>query len=194
MNKQTRERKSSGKPLVRQYVGTTVAAQTLGVSIGSVQRMVDEGLLEGHLTPGGHRRVAVDSINRYKQTIRMPIVDDIPDNTLVDTVAVFTSCAELMRDLRSDRLTAFIKIIESPMDMLLLDREPGIKFIDFQWLKKYDPEKMAMEKIVDMNACIFNAPAGGMDPGPAALWIQGPMSVDFFKGFCFCARRQSRQP
>lgn len=194
MMKHATQKKKGTTSSIRHYVGTTVAAQTLGVSIGSVQRMVDEGLLEGHLTPGGHRRVAVDSINRYKQTIRMPIVDDIPDNTPADTVAVFTSCIELMRDLRSDRLTSFIKIIESPMDMLLLDCEPGIKFIDFQWLKKYDPEKMALKKIVDMNACIFNAPAGGIDPGPAAQWIQGALSVDFFRGFCFCARRQSRQP
>ena len=40
-------------------------AKKLGVTIRSVQLWVEQGLLEGWKTPGGHRRITSESFNRF---------------------------------------------------------------------------------------------------------------------------------
>lgn len=48
----------------RDTVSTTQAAKLLGVARGTVQRLVDIGKLEAIKTPGGHRKIALQSIER----------------------------------------------------------------------------------------------------------------------------------
>lgn len=50
--------------LSRGTVSTTQAAKLLGVARGTVQRLVDIGKLEAIKTPGGHRKIALQSIER----------------------------------------------------------------------------------------------------------------------------------
>jgi excisionase family DNA binding protein len=47
------------------YVTTRQAAQRLGVSLGTVQHMVESGALEAWKTVGGHRRIPVASLEAY---------------------------------------------------------------------------------------------------------------------------------
>ena len=49
----------------REYCSTSDAAQMLGVSLGTVQQMVENGLLEAWKTAGGHRRIKVASVEDY---------------------------------------------------------------------------------------------------------------------------------
>lgn len=45
------------KGLLRRWYSTTEAARILGVSVGTVQHMVEDGRLGGWKTSGGHRRI-----------------------------------------------------------------------------------------------------------------------------------------
>ncbi len=49
----------------REYCSTSDAAQMLGVSLGTVQQMVENGLLEAWKTAGGHRRIRIGSVEDY---------------------------------------------------------------------------------------------------------------------------------
>lgn len=48
-----------------EYMTTRQAAQRLGVSLGTVQHMVESGVLEAWKTVGGHRRIPVTAVEAY---------------------------------------------------------------------------------------------------------------------------------
>ena len=49
----------------REYCSTSDAAQMLGVSLGTVQQMVENGLLDAWKTAGGHRRIRITSVESF---------------------------------------------------------------------------------------------------------------------------------
>jgi excisionase family DNA binding protein len=50
-----------------QYFSTSQAAKVLGLSVGTVQRMVQNGVFKAFVTHGGHRRILSTSLNDYCQ-------------------------------------------------------------------------------------------------------------------------------
>jgi excisionase family DNA binding protein len=49
------------------FCGTSYASKVLGVSIGTVQGLVERNELRGWKTNGGHRRISLKSIQEYQQ-------------------------------------------------------------------------------------------------------------------------------
>lgn len=49
----------------REFCSTSDAAQMLGVSLGTVQQMVETGLLDAWKTTGGHRRIRITSVESF---------------------------------------------------------------------------------------------------------------------------------
>lgn len=47
------------------YCGTSYAAKLLGLSVATVQSLVEKGEIEAWKTMGGHRRIALQAINAY---------------------------------------------------------------------------------------------------------------------------------
>ncbi len=47
------------------YFSTRQTAQMLGLSVGTVQRMVASGVLQAYTTQGGHRRILASSVHQY---------------------------------------------------------------------------------------------------------------------------------
>jgi excisionase family DNA binding protein len=50
--------------------GTHDTARLLGVSVGTVRRWADAGLIESYRTPGGHRRFSLEQIDRFLAQLR----------------------------------------------------------------------------------------------------------------------------
>ena len=46
-------------------ISTLAAAKRLGVAVPTVQRWLDQGVLRGWKTPGGHRRIELSSVQDY---------------------------------------------------------------------------------------------------------------------------------
>ncbi|MGE5332185.1 MAG: response regulator [Nitrospirota bacterium] len=57
---------------------TRDVAQVLGMAVRSVQLMVDRGELEAWKTPGGHRRIARASVERWLKQRNGPVADAAP--------------------------------------------------------------------------------------------------------------------
>ena len=52
-------------PNLQAYVSTSQAAKMLGLSVGTVQRMVQKGIFKAFITHGGHRRILSTSLQDY---------------------------------------------------------------------------------------------------------------------------------
>ena len=55
----------TGEKPEREFCSTREAAQRLGVSLGTVQQMVENGLLDAWKTAGGHRRIRQGSVEEF---------------------------------------------------------------------------------------------------------------------------------
>ncbi|MBW8721716.1 MAG: helix-turn-helix domain-containing protein, partial [Polaromonas sp.] len=66
------------------YCGTSYAAKLLGLSVATVQSMVEKGEIDAWKTLGGHRRIALKSINAYlaKNSPQLSRVDTDPKHRL----------------------------------------------------------------------------------------------------------------
>lgn len=53
-----------------EHYSTLEVARLLGMAVRSVQMMVDRGELEAWKTPGGHRRISRDSVQRWREARR----------------------------------------------------------------------------------------------------------------------------
>jgi excisionase family DNA binding protein len=67
----------------RVYVTTREAARRLGVSAPTVAQWVDRGLLRGHRTPGGHRRILAEDLGALAGSGAMPSSARVPDGAVV---------------------------------------------------------------------------------------------------------------
>lgn len=60
------------------YCTTAEAARSLGVSIRTIQLWVDSGVLTAWKTVGGHRRILLDSVERFRVSVGVAeIVADV---------------------------------------------------------------------------------------------------------------------
>jgi excisionase family DNA binding protein len=57
-----------------EHYTTIETARLLGLAVRSVQLMVDRGELEAWKTPGGHRRISRDSVQRWLQAHQLPMM------------------------------------------------------------------------------------------------------------------------
>lgn len=64
--------------------GTTYAAKLLGISVGTVQNLIEKGELPAWKTQGGHRRISLQAIQDYqrRRNLQVSFVADERENRL----------------------------------------------------------------------------------------------------------------
>lgn len=124
----------------REFISTAQAARQLGLSLGAVQQMVENGTLAGWKTAGGHRRIRQDSVDELLARSRMSTrlrtpgralrVLVVEDDALLQTVYRETLASwPLEVELRvvGHGLDALMEVGREPPDLLIADlRMPGL--------------------------------------------------------------------
>lgn len=68
-------------------VGTKKAADILGVSVSTIYRMVEQGILQPSKTPGGQRRFSVEQLEEYKEESRGIVAPQKPYQMKFDVIS-----------------------------------------------------------------------------------------------------------
>ena len=128
-------RRAKTMKIEKTFCTTREAADLLGISVGTTQLWVENGLLAAWKTPGGHRRVMRDSVDKLLRVKTKPpelIAPSLPEPLAIDTpplkILVLEDDASLLR-LYKTMLTQWpmspqvITVDNGIEALLLLERE-----------------------------------------------------------------------
>ena len=180
------------------YCGTSYAAKLLGLSVATVQSLVEKGEIEAWKTLGGHRRIALQSINAYlaKNSPQLSRVDTDPKHRLrVLMVEDDEATRELYRcqledwDLpvdctwMSSALEALMDIASMRPDLLITDLSmPGVDGIEMLKALKRNQQLADMQIVVISGLPLEAIESRGGLPLQAHL-LQKPVNFDWLHGY-----------
>lgn len=180
------------------YCGTTYAAKLMNLSVATVQSLVEKGEVEAWKTLGGHRRIALRSIDAYlaRNSPQLSRVDTNPKHRLrVLIVEDDESTRELYRcqfeewDLPVDctwmpsALEALMDIASMQPELLITDLSmPGVDGIEMLRALKRNQHLADMQIIVISGLPLDAVQARGGLPTHAHL-LQKPINFDWLQGY-----------
>ena len=180
------------------YCGTSYAAKLLGLSVATVQSLVEKGEIEAWKTLGGHRRIALNSINVYlaKHSPQLARVDTDPKHRLR---VLLVEDDEATRDLyqcqfeewdlpvdctwMSSALQAMMDMASMQPDLLITDLSmPGVDGIEMLKTLKRNQNLASMQIVVISGLSSEAVQARGGLPEHAHL-MQKPINFDWLHGY-----------
>lgn len=181
------------------YCGTSYAARLLGLSVATVQSLVEKGEIEAWKTLGGHRRIAVSSINAYlaknspqlariasvdsKNRLRVLLVED--DEATRELYQLQIESWDLPVDCTwmPSALEALMDIASMRPDLLITDLSmPGVDGIEMLKALKRNAQLADMQVIVISGLAPEAIEARGGIPLRAHL-MGKPVNFDWLQGY-----------
>lgn len=163
------------------YLSTTQAAQRLGLSVGSIQRMVEAGVLQAYTTQGGHRRILSSSLNHCCRGSTGHQEASVP-------LCVLAATAHPCADRRALEQIAGLQLITNPLELVGLRHHIRVLFLDARipWLP-WDDLHLADSLGTDAQCIVYNSHLSP-DAVQAALLTQaalhpGDLSADLVHGY-----------
>lgn len=114
----------------KSFCTTREAATKLGISIGTAQQWVEQGLLSAWKTEGGHRRVSRESIDKLLSVVPVTSLDSGPEAGAARLrILVVEDSSNLRRlyDVVISQwpMTPLVTVVDSAIKaIMLLEREP----------------------------------------------------------------------
>lgn len=180
------------------YCGTSYAARLLGLSVATVQSLVEKGEIEAWKTLGGHRRIALKSINAYlgKNSPQLARADIDPKSRLRVLVVEDDEAA---RDLYQSHfeewnlpvdctwmpsaLQAMMDIASMQPDLLITDLSmPGVDGIEMLKILKRNQNLARMQIVVITGLPPEAVESRGGLP-EHTYQIQKPINFDWLHGY-----------
>ena len=184
--------------LAEDYCGTSYAAKLLGLSVATVQALVEKGEIEAWKTLGGHRRIALKSIHAYlsKTGLQRPKpTTDSSDRLSILVVEDDEDTLELYRcqfdewDLpvdctwMSSALGALMDIASMRPDLLITDLSmPGVDGLEMLKVIKRNHHLADMQILVISGLAKEAIAARGGVPLHTRL-MQKPINFDWLQGY-----------
>lgn len=180
------------------YCGTSYAAKLMGLSVATVQSLVEKGEIDAWKTLGGHRRIALSSINAYlaRNSPQLTRADTDPKSRLrVLIVEDDENTRELYRcqleewDLAVDctfmpsAIEALMDIASMRPDLLITDLSmPGVDGIEMLKALKRN-QTLADMQIIVISGLSPDAVASRGGLPPQALLLPKPVNFDWLQGY-----------
>lgn len=180
------------------YCGTSYAAKLMGLSVATVQSLVEKGEIEAWKTLGGHRRIALDSINAYitRHSPQRARADTDPKHRLrVLLVEDDADTCELYRNYFEDwdlpvdctfmpsAIEALMDIASMKPDLLITDLSmPGVDGLEMLRALKRNQNLADMQIIVISGLPAEAVAARGGIPAHAHL-LTKPVNFDWLQGY-----------
>jgi len=180
----------------KEFCSTREAAQMLGVAVATVQSMVENGALEAWKTQGGHRRIRVESVERFLQRNARKH----PAGPAADQIAVLVaednpSLQELYRQtleswdlplsmaVVGDGFDALVHLGRHQPDMLIVDlMMPGMNGFELVARLRADPVFANMDIIAVTGLSAQEIEARGGLPADIAVFGK-PIPFDELRGY-----------
>ncbi len=179
------------------YRGTSYAAKMLGISVGTVQGLVEKNELKAWKTQGGHRRISLQSIQDYQRRhnlapasmlqgegcLRVLVVEDDESTRLMLQANFDQWGLPLDAVMYSSAMGALLDMPSLQPQVLLTDlKMPNVD--GFEFLKALSRHNlfssMAVVVMAGMSAEEVRA-KGGLPDGVQLL--QKPIDMDWLHGF-----------
>jgi len=180
------------------YCGTTYAAKLLGLSVATVQSLVEKGEIDAWKTLGGHRRLSLRAINNYllKHSPQLAQVDADPRNRLsVLVVEDDEATCELYKaqfeewnmavdcSFMPSALEALMDIASMRPDLLITDLNmPGVDGMEMLRALKRNHQLMAMQILVISGMSREAVRERGELP-PNSHFLEKPINFDWLHGY-----------
>lgn len=179
------------------YCGTSYAAKMLGISVGTVQGLVEKSDLKAWKTQGGHRRISLQSIQDYQRRhnlvpaslmqgedrLRVLVVEDDESTRLMLQTNFDQWGLPLDTVMYASAMEALLDMPSLQPQVLLTDlKMPNVD--GFEFLKTLSTHNLfsnlAVVVMTGMSAEEVNA-KGGLPDGVQML--QKPIDMDWLHGF-----------
>jgi excisionase family DNA binding protein len=179
------------------YCGTTYAAKLLGLSVGTIQTLVEKNELQAWKTQGGHRRISMPSIREYQRKhnmltnpaeprdhrLRVLLVED--DAVTREMLRGYCNRSIMPVDCTamSSGLEALIDISSIKPDVLITDLDmPGVDGFELLRTLRQNPNFNRMTTLV-LSALTSEEieSRGGLPEG--SIFMPKPINMDWFNGF-----------
>lgn len=146
-----------------EFLSTRQAAQRLGVSLGTVQNMVENGALEAWKTTGGHRRIPIASVDallarRRTQTsghhdaagrLDILITEDDPTLQLLYQMTMESWNLPITLRIVNNGFEGLLQVGQRPPDILIADlMMPGMDGFEMIRHLRANPDLARMDIIV----------------------------------------------
>ncbi len=146
-----------------EYLSTRQAAIRLGVSLGTVQNMVENGVLEAWKTAGGHRRIPLASVEamlakRRNQApsaadsnapLELMIAEDDPTLQTLYRVTVETWNLPIRLRIVGNGFEGLVQVGQNPPDIMIVDlMMPGMDGFEMIRQLRANPDLAKMDIIV----------------------------------------------
>lgn len=179
------------------YCGTTYAAKLLGLSVGTIQTLVEKSELQAWKTQGGHRRISMQSIRDYQRRHNMTsVMAEHRQNRLkVLLVEDEEVTREMMRDFctRCDMpvdctamasgLEALIDITNIMPDILIADLNmPGVDGFELLRTLRQNPTFNRMTYLVISALTPEEIESRGSLP-EGTIFMAKPVNLQWLNGF-----------
>ena len=178
------------------YFSTSQAAKILGLSVGTVQRMVETGVFRAFVTQGGHRRILSSSLSQFCQAqgFASPQLEKGPP-----LICILHANDQMTSSLAQMSHWDDVKVITQPLDLMGLKRPISALFIDARiaWIHG-SPMHLEDTTARDAHIVIYNSmqlpPASALHAANHVSLFQGDISTDLVFGYLLGSNREHPHP